>query len=155
MSRGRRITPELWASVKRLCDMGTFTRKEIAKMSGISVSAVGRVKGFNSFEEAVAASRAALKLSEARRKEKEDEKSHRESEAKEAYLGELKRIQCGDAPTPVFPEDDIEMKVDILTEKVDKILELLKDIYVAQKANENNSNNDNSTYSYYQPYKPF
>lgn len=131
------VTEEVFNKAKHLLNTGLFSRKQISEMLNLNKSNVSLIALHGSLEEMRAAQRAATKLTAQRRKEK----AQREREAKEAYLEELnrpdkepeepKRVPIGDCPNTV-PEDSIELKADIIIEKLDTLIDLLKEVRIAQ-----------------------
>lgn len=157
MSKPIVITEEVFEKARKLLDTKLFSRKQIAEMMNINKASINNIALYRTLEEMRAAQRAAAKLTAQRR----EEKAQREREAKEAYLEALKhpdeepeepkRVPIGDCPNTV-PEDSIELKADIIIEKLDTLIELLKEVRVAQTAT-NASSNFASTRDYTS--KPF
>ena len=145
MSKPIVITEEVFEKARKLLDTKLFSRKQIAEMMNINKASINNIALYRTLEEMRAAQRAAAKLTAQRREEKEQ----REREAKEAYLEALrhpdeepeepKRVPIGDCPNTV-PEDSIELKADVIIEKLDTLIELLKEVRVAQTATNASSN---------------
>ena len=145
MSKPIVITEEVFEKARKLLDTKLFSRKQIAEMMNINKASINSIALYRTLEEMRAAQRAAAKLTAQRR----EEKAQREREAKEAYLEALrhpdeepeepKRVPIGDCPNTV-PDDSIELKADIIIEKLDTLIELLKEVRVAQTATNASSN---------------
>lgn len=137
MSRPPVVDEEVFSKARKLLDTGLFSRKQIAEMMNINKATINTIALYRTLEEMRAAQRAAAKLAAQRREEKE----RKEQEAKEAYYDALKnpdgepeepkRIPIGDCPNTV-PDDDMNLKADIIIEKLDTLIELLKEVRVAQ-----------------------
>lgn len=145
MSKSIVVTEEIFEKARKLLDTKLFSRKQIAEMMNINKASINNIALYRTLEEMRAAQRAAAKLATQRREEKEQ----REREAKEAYLEALKhpdeepeepkRVSIGDCPSTV-PDDSIELKADVIIEKLDTLIELLKEVRVAQTATNASSN---------------
>lgn len=145
MSKPIVVTEEIFEKARKLLDTKLFSRKQIAEMMNINKASINNIALYRTLEEMRAAQRAAAKLATQRREEKEQ----REREAKEAYLEALKhpdeepeepkRVPIGDCPNTV-PDDSIELKADVIIEKLDTLIELLKEVRVAQTATNASSN---------------
>lgn len=145
MSKPIVVTEEVFEKARKLLDTKLFSRKQIAEMMNINKASINNIALYRTLEEMRAAQRAAAKLTAQRREEKEQ----REREAKEAYLEALrhpdeepeepKRVPIGDCPNTV-PDDSIELKADVIIEKLDTLIELLKEVRVAQTATNASSN---------------
>lgn len=145
MSKPIVITEEVFEKARKLLDTKLFSRKQIAEMMNINKASINSIALYRTLEEMRAAQRAAAKLTAQRR----EEKAQREREAKEAYLEALKhpdeepeepkRIPIGNCPNTI-PDDSIELKADIIIEKLDTLIELLKEVRVAQTATNASSN---------------
>ena len=145
MSRTPIVDEDVFDKARKLLDTGLFSRKQIAEMMNINKATINNIALYRTLEEMRAAQRAAAKLSAQRREEKE----RREREAKEAYLEALKnpdeepeepkRVPIGDCPNTI-PEDDIGLKADIIIEKLDTLIDLLKEVRVAQTATNPSTN---------------
>ena len=155
------VTEEVFNKAKHLLNTGLFSRKQISEMLNLNKSNVSLIALHGSLEEMRAAQRAAAKLVAQRRKEK----AQCEKEAKEAYSEALKhsdeepeepeepkRIPIGDCPNTV-PEDSIELKADIIIEKLDTLIDLLKEVRVAQTST--NTGNGHTVTAFYDSNKPF
>lgn len=152
MSRGKAITQEAFDQIKKLTRSGVFTHNDIAAMTGRPVETVKKISRFESLEEMKAVQNAALKLSAQRRKEK----AQKEQEAKQALEEELAKEEkkpIGDCYKAPEPDEDVNLRLDILAEKMDTIIEVLKQIRIAQTGTDNLTNNLTTVFS--NPTKPF
>lgn len=158
MSKPIVVTEEVFEKARKLLDTGLFSRKQIAEMMNINKASINNIALYRTLEEMRAAQRAAAKLTAQRR----EEKAQREREAKEAYLEALKqpdeepeepkRVPIGDCPN-TMPEDSIELKADIVIEKLDTIIDLLKEVRIAQTST--NAGNSHTVTTFYGSDKPF
>lgn len=153
------VTEEVFNKAKHLLNTGLFSRKQISEMLDLNKSSLSHIAMYGSLEEMRAAQRAAAKLAAQRRKEK----AQREEEAKKAFLEALnapdeepeepKRAPIGDCPNTV-PEDSIELKADIIIEKLNTLIDLLKEVRIAQTST-SAGNNHMTTSTFYGSNKPF
>ena len=143
MGRPIVITEEVFDKTKKLLQTGLFDRKQIAEMMNINKNTISNIARFQSVEEMRAANRAAIALSEQRRREKQQreaeaaaafKKALEEPENEELELEQPKRVPIGDCPNTI-PDDSIELKADVIIEKLDTLIELLKEVRVAQTSN--------------------
>lgn len=165
MSKEIVVTEEVFSKAKHLLNTGLFSRKQISEMLNLNKSNISLIALYGSLEEMRAAQRASVALSNQRRKEREEEKAKREREAKEAYIKALnnpedepeepeqsKRVPIGDCPN-TMPEDSIELKADIIIEKLDTLIDLLKEVRVAQTST--SAGSSHTATSFYSSNKPF
>jgi hypothetical protein len=135
------VTDELFAQVKRTLGTGAFNKAEIARMFNISSTQVTYIERSSNLQEMKAIQRATLELSRKRRQEREA----KETEAKEAYEKATKEVEEEEVhPAPIQigsihnPLDDVEesmsLRADIIIEKLDKLIELLKEVRIAQSS---------------------
>lgn len=158
MSKPIVVTEEVFEKARKLLDTGLFSRKQIAEMMNINKASINNIALYRTLEEMRAAQRAAAKLTAQRR----EEKAQREREAKEAYLEALKhpdeepeepkRVPIGDCPN-TMPEDSIELKADIIIEKLDTLIDLLKEVRIAQTST--SAGNSHTLTTFYGSDKPF
>lgn len=153
MSKGKPITQEVFDQIKKLTQSGVFAHKEVAAMTGRPVETVKKISRFETLEEMRAVQNAALKLSHQRRQER----AKKEQEAKQALEEELTKEEkkpIGDCFKAPEPDEDINLRLDILAEKLDTVIEVLKQIRIAQTGADNLATN-NLTTIYGNSTKPF
>lgn len=132
-----KITPEVFEQVKKILSTNLFEKKQVADMFNISKASVDQIKMYHSLEELRAAQKAAWELAQQRRKEKEA----REKAAAEAFQKALAEEQgkkvSETSATPVPPVDGFDspnIKMDIIIEKLNTLIDLLKEVRIAQTA---------------------
>lgn len=137
MGAPSKITPEVFEQVKKILSTNLFERKQVADMFNISKASVDQINTYHSLEELRAAQKAAWELAQQRRKEKED----RERAAAEAFQKALDEEQGKKVPeTPASPASPVDafdnpnFKMDIIIEKLDTLINLLKEVRIAQTA---------------------
>lgn len=135
------VTDEMFAQVKRTLGTEAFNKTEIARMFNISTTQVSYIERSSSLQEMKAMQRATLELSRKRRQEREA----KETEAKGVYEKAVKEVEEEEAhPASIAigtihnPLDDVEesmtLRADIIIEKLDKLIEILKEVRIAQSS---------------------
>ena len=134
MGAPSKITPEVFEQVKKILSTNLFERKQVADMFNISKASVDQINTYHSLKELRVAQKAAWELTQQRRKEKED----REKAAAEAFQKALDEEQGKETPksptTPADPFDNPNFKMDVIIEKLDTLINLLKEVRIAQTA---------------------
>lgn len=127
-----KITEEVFDQTKKLLSTNLFDRKQIGEMVGISKASVDQINIYASLAELRAAQKAAWELAQQRRKEKEE----RERAAAEAFQKALSEetTQPEDENSIIKSLDGPELKMDIIIEKLDTLIGLLKEVRIAQTA---------------------
>lgn len=120
------VTPEVFAQVKQLLNTGLFKQKQISQMTGVSETSISTIKRAEDVEEMRAIQKAALELSNKRIVDRRD----REQEAKKAFKKAQEEVKQEKSDVDKF--DNPELKMDIMIEKLDNIIELLKQVRIAQ-----------------------
>ena len=126
MSRGVSVTQEIYDKVKQLVNTNLFTNQQIADMTGLSTATVFRVKASSSLSDMNAMQRAINDLS----RKRVADRNRREQEAKEAYERAQEEVKQEESDADKF--DNPKLKMDIMIEKLNTIIELLKQIRIAQ-----------------------
>lgn len=129
MSRGAEISKEVFDKVKKLAETNLFTNKQIADMNGLSQSTVYRIKASKTLDEMRAVSRATFTL-QTDKNGREMSPVERRAAAKKAYEEAQREIENEKNDVDKF--DNPGLKMDIITEKLDVIIELLKQVRIAQ-----------------------
>ena len=133
MGAPTKITEEVFEQTKKLLSTKLFDRKQIGEMVGISKASVDQINTFHNLTELRAAQKAAWELTQQRKKEKEE----RERAAANAYnraLAEEADIAPQQKPNDYDKFDNPELKMEIIIEKLDAIINLLKEVRIAQTA---------------------
>lgn len=133
MGAPTKITEEVFEQTKKLLSTKLFDRKQIGEMVGISRASVDQINTFHSLTELRAAQKAAWELTQQRKKEKEE----RERAAANAYskaLAEEAEAVIQKKPNDYDKFDSPELKMEIIIEKLDIIVNLLKEVRIAQTA---------------------
>ena len=129
MSRGTNVSEEVFDRVKQLAETNLFTIKQIADMNGLSQATIYRIKSSKTLDEMRAVSRATFILQTDKNGRTLSPVESRAA-AKKAYEEAQREIENEKSDVDKF--DNPGLKMDIITEKLDVIIELLKQVRIAQ-----------------------
>lgn len=130
-----KITPDVFEQVKKLLSTGLFDRKQIGEMTGISKASIDQIATFATLDEMRAAQKAAWELAQQRRKEKEEREKAAASAFNKAMAEEeeVHRVPIGDGVNTLKDKDENpSVQMDIIIEKMDTLISLLKEIHISQ-----------------------
>lgn len=135
MGAPTKITEEVFEQTKKLLSTNLFDRKQIGEMVGISKASVDQINTYHNLTELRAAQKAAWELSQQRKKEKEERERAAAEAFKKALDEEQGKKETPKSPmTPADPFDNPNFKMDVIIEKLDTLINLLKEVRIAQTA---------------------
>lgn len=123
-----KVDQEVFNQAKRLINTKLFSYKQIGEMLNVSSSSISQISRYGSLEEMRAGMRASLELSMKRKLDR----SNKEQEAKALYEKALEEEKAKSNPALDMDHNDSpEVKLDIISEKLDTIIGLLKEVVIA------------------------